>query len=211
MFAMKKYPLGGPNAKQYEAVRDQIELGDILLYQGKGFVSQEIVKLTDGDYSHCGMPAWWHRPDRAPGERGDRTNRTCPRLVVLEATWPRVAVRPTRLSIAQYPGAVDWWQLKPELRKSLNMESLFEAAMDGIGKHFSIGGLFRYLWRLVTKAQCFYDEPTSAYFCSQYVSTCFTAGGLDPSIKASSFTSPTDLARSGLWDYRETISKTPQA
>jgi hypothetical protein len=187
-------PTEGEIRSSYRDVRTRIQLGDILLYRGGSFVSHLIKDLTKGVYSHCGMATWWNNQN------------TVPRLMVFEAVWPVVAVRPASLSVDAYDGPVDWWSLKREYRKKLALDRLFEAALAKIGQPFAVGGLFRYLfWRLLG-ATGTADRECSDYFCSQYVSECFRAGNLDPvSSRADTFTSPVELARSGVWDYQATI------
>jgi hypothetical protein len=180
----------------YDDVRGQIQLGDVLLFRGQSFVSHLIEDLTEGVYSHAGMAAWWEGKHAAP------------RLMVFEAVWPVVAVRPARLSVEEYDGPVDWWSLREKYREKLDLDRLFQAALAGIGKPFAVGGLFRYLGWLLIGANRRVDRQSNEYFCSQYVSECFRAGQLDPvTAKADSFTSPVELARSRVWKYRATLHR----
>jgi hypothetical protein len=187
-------PCAGEIRSSYRDVRAQMEFGDILLYRGAGFVSHLIEDLTRGAYSHCGMAAWW------------KSDLTIPRLMVFEAVWPVVAVRPASLSVDDYDGLVDWWSLQREYRDGLALERVFETALAKIGRPFTVGGLFRYfLWRMIG-AKRIADRKSNEYFCSQYVSECFRAGNLDPvRSKPDTFTSPVELAKSGIWEYRATI------
>jgi hypothetical protein len=187
-------PTEGEVRSPYRDVRARIQLGDILLYRGGSFVSHLIKDLTQGAYSHCGMAAWWNN------------EHTVPRLMVFEAVWPVVAVRPASLSVDDYDGPVDWWSLQREYREKLALDRLFEAALAKIGQPFAVSGLFRYLFLRLIGATETADRKSNEYFCSQYVSECFRVGNLDPvSSKADTFTSPVELARSGVWDYRATI------
>jgi hypothetical protein len=190
--------MASPTAREvrssYRDVREKIELGDLLLYRGDSFVSHLIGDLTRGAYSHCGMAIWW------------KTDYTAPRLMVFEAVWPVVAVRPASLSVDHYAGLVDWWSLGPDHRENLAPDRVFETALEKIGQPFSVGGLFRYLFWRIIGAKRMAERKSSEYFCSQYVSECFREGNLDPvRSKPDTFTCPVELAKSGIWEYRATI------
>jgi hypothetical protein len=192
-------PGAGEIRSSYRDVRARIAFGDILLYRGKGFVSHLIEDLTHGSYSHCGMAAWWNN------------DHTEPRLMVFEAVWPVVALRPASLSVDDYSGPVDWYSLGREYRETLALDRVFETALQKIGRPFAVGGLFRYLFWLVIGAKRIAELKSNEYFCSQYLSECFRAGNLDPvRLKPDTFTSPVEFAKSGIWAYRATIHQNGQ-
>jgi len=181
----------------YREVRDEIRTGDILLYQGKGWVSTAIQSLTGGRYSHSGMMTWWS-PLGRPELR---------RLMVFEARHPYVTLRPASESVGSYGAPVCWYALNQADRRRLDESRFLAAAERWLGLEFSVGGLIDNLLGILGVPNLAARKRARKLFCSEYVSQCFSAAGLDPNLyKSDHFTTPVDLAASGLWERRGVLA-----
>jgi hypothetical protein len=178
--------------KTYQQVRDEIRLGDILLFQGQVWLSRVIRCLSQGPYSHSALvaPAW-----------GDR-------VLVMQAEPVGVEIVPASHAVTPYDGLVDWWALKEEPRSHFNKSSFLNAMLEAIGKPYGylrlIGLGFR-LW--LHRTQLVADRRAASYFCSQYVAYVLREAGLDVSKLGDAETTPTDIAKSNLFEYRATLHK----
>ncbi len=177
----------------YREVRDQIRTGDILLYRGRGWVSRAIQSLTGGGFSHSGMITWW-----SPLQRPELK-----RLMVFEARHPYVTLRPASESVGSYGAPVCWYALNDDDRRRLDESRFLSAAGRWLGLEFSVGGLVDNLLHILGVPNLAAQKRARERFCSEYVSECFSYAGLDPhAYKSDHFTTPADLAVSGLWEYR---------
>jgi hypothetical protein len=77
----------------YQEVRDQVRMGDILLFQGNMALSHAIRWASHGLYSHCALvaPAWDQR------------------ILVMQAEMSGVEIVPASHAVDPYDGLVDWW------------------------------------------------------------------------------------------------------
>lgn len=53
------------NVQTYDAVRDEIQTGDVLLYRGKSLISRAIRMIGRTPYSHAGMAGWINGTEHA--------------------------------------------------------------------------------------------------------------------------------------------------
>lgn len=180
-----------PQGKTYQDLRLQIKTGDLLLFRGDRLLSDAIERLSDSPYSHIAILAWWND-----------------RVVAFQADLRGVEVLPASTMVCKYRGKVDWWALKPELRdnKVFAERDLFNAALTLLGIKYGYLHLLELGARILLGRTL---SPTDAHatpdslFCSQFVSRCFRAAGLDVNPDANDLsTSPADFATSGFFDPR---------
>lgn len=176
----------------YDSIRHRVRDGDILLFQGKGFMSRFIRWGSDSPYSHAGMMAWWG-----------------PRLMVLQAAGRGVEVLPVSRAVYEYDGRVDWWTVAPGRDAELDRKELLRVAMTHLGKPYATVGLVELVWlMLLGKFRGRPDPRTDpeSMFCSQYVSYCYRMAGLDLRTDTDdACTSPGDLATCGLLELRSIL------
>lgn len=184
----RRRSLPGP-ALDYARVRDEVSDGDVLLFQGTSLVSRVIRWSTASPYSHAGLAFWWHR-----------------RLMVAQSAHRGVELLPASVAVHRYPGRVDWWQLAPALRERLDSARLLEEAFSRMGRPYALVPLVGLGLRILLRQAVGNPDPRAvadSYFCSQLVSACYRAAGLDLVDRvADADTSPADLARAGLLVYR---------
>lgn len=161
----------------YQQVRDAIEDGDVLLFQGASLFSRLIRWATRSRYSHSGIALWWND-----------------RLMVLEATTPEVRVMPVSILVGHYP--------RVDLYKPISKVShvaVFEAASETLGKRYAVWTIVRYARRILFRLRGGGDprKPPDKFVCSQLVSFAYREAGidLDPA-NPDEFTTPEALAQS---------------
>ena len=175
---------------QYRDVRSHIRIGDLLLFQGKMSLSRLICWASHGLYSHAALvaPAW-----------NDR-------VLVMQAELFGVEIVPVSHAVDRYDGRVEWWALKEEQRQRLMKPDFLTALLDPIGKPFAIGGIIWFGLKLLLGIRQYVpNRKASSYFCSQYVAEVLRKNGLDVGTLSNEETSPTDIAQSGLFEYRKTL------
>ncbi len=179
----------------YDEARGRIENGDVLLFQGTGWLSRLIRWGSKSPYSHAGLALWWNN-----------------RLMVIQSAARGVEVLPARTAVQKYDGQVDWWQPDPATRAELKVDILIHAAFDQLGKPFAVWPLIALMARMLRGEEL--GNPDSRrmpnYFCSQLVSKCYRRAGIDlVKEKADHDTSPGDLARCGRLLLRGVLHKDP--
>lgn len=169
---------------RYDDVRLRIRTGDILLFQGTSALSRFIRWGSQSTYSHAGMAAWWG-----------------PRLVVFQAAGRGIEVLPLSSAVDDYDGRVDWWTVRRDYDVELDRSKLVDTALTELGKPYATARLMAVVWRMAIGRFRGLPDPKAdpeAMFCSQYVSYCYRAAGLDLRPDTSDdCTSPGDLALSG--------------
>jgi hypothetical protein len=146
----------------YAGIRREIRDGDILLFRGKSWLSRIICRVTGSPYSHAAIVAWWND-----------------RLMVLEAVGKGIVASRMSVVVSQYPGKVELWTTDQDLART----EVIRAAQRLLGKRYSPYKLIRNLERLVF-GRPRHDEadpeaPPDDFFCSEFVSRVWRAGGVD--------------------------------
>jgi hypothetical protein len=95
---------GDPQLR-YEAIRDQVEDGDILLFRGTVFLSRVIERVSHGAYSHCAIAANW-------GER---------KMLLQAEMLGGVQAVPMSVAVGTYPGRVEWYKFAPAWRPKIDL------------------------------------------------------------------------------------------
>lgn len=161
----------------YKIARDNIDDGDVLLFQGTRLFSRLIRWVTRSRYSHSGLAVWWND-----------------RLMVLEATTPEVRVMPLSILVGHYR-RVDLY--RPV--QALSRIQLVEAATEALGKRYAVWTIVRYARRILCRWRGGYDprKPPDTFVCSQLVSFAYRNAGLDLVAEdPDEFTTPEALAKS---------------
>jgi hypothetical protein len=172
----------------YSQIRNRIQDGDVLLFQGRSALSHFIRWGSKSPYSHAGVALWWRE-----------------RLLVVQSATRGVEILSASTAVEQYDGQVDWWQPLDEIRALLDPAKLMNAAFDELGKPFAVLPLVALVARMFRGREWGNPDGNGAatdYFCSQLVSRVYRHAGVDlVQNKADHDTSPGDLARSGALRY----------
>jgi hypothetical protein len=174
----------GSGSLAYPAVRPQIQTGDVLLFRGRGPLSQFIRWGSGSSYSHAGFAARW----------GDR-------VLVFQATGlGGAAFLPLSAAVDAYDGAVDWYVPRASARARLDSTRLVTEAVSLLGRRYARGQVLSLMVRVARRKLGHVPDQGDvphALFCSQYVSYCYRRAGHDlvPHLP-DEWTSPADLAGS---------------
>jgi len=191
----------------YEEVRDQIKDGDIIMFEGIGFLSailnwrsrprefpiwkylvhalvSTIVKAATGSkYSHAGLAARWYK-----------------RLMVLEAIGDGVIVNPLRRSEERFKAKIYWFSCEEIGPK--DRELMMIKALEELGKPYGFWKTILFLICLIFKIDV--DKRDSlkeakSIYCSEYVARIYNFVHKDlKQGRADRFMSPKDIADSDL-------------
>jgi Permuted papain-like amidase enzyme, YaeF/YiiX, C92 family len=179
----------------YSKYRSQFKDGDILMFKGSGIISSIIKWKTKSAYSHAGIVAWWNE-----------------RLMVLEAVGSGVKARPISYLLEHYHGSFDYYRTKEEVKISADeRRKMITFAQEQLGKEYAIIQSIKFFFRLLLGLKMTRREktkPAGKFFCSQYVSAVYNAGGYDLEIQFSDkFTTPSQISQSPLLVNVGTIKK----
>lgn len=175
----------------YDALRDNIRSGDILMCSGNATISKIIQQATKSVWSHVAFII-----------RLDNINR-----VLLLESVETMGVRTVPLSSYAnnyngtgkgYPGKI----LLARHREFKNdrITDLSKAAVDLLGYPYGTEELLRIAAR-ITLADWHLDEPTTqltpqkAYICSEYAYECYKSVGVSIDYNPKGFVAPADFAR----------------
>ena len=171
----------------YQAWRQHIRTGDLLLFRGNYMLSHVIESLSDSPYSHVAILARWKD-----------------RVVAFQADTRGVEILPVSKMVCRYNGKVDWWSRVDGFGDSAFEEKLLDTALTLLGTRYGylplLGLGFRILLGRTLKARDAHATPDSL-FCSQFVSQCYRVASdgqfdVNPKLNDAS-TSPADFVRSG--------------
>lgn len=182
----------------YSQVRDQIQDGDVILFQGERQLSTLIRQFSHAAYSHAGLVLTWYG-----------------RRILVSAELPKTQALPLGLSVVGYPGRVDWYRLRPASRAALNVERLALEALVNLGVEYGASTLFKLAGHFTLglpthkSGDAGSDESQAmrSLICSQYVSRCLRAGGVDLSGQADIDTDPGEIARSPQLEFVGTLKR----
>jgi hypothetical protein len=178
---------------------DNIHGGDLLLFRsGREPLGRAISIVGRGEYSHCGMAAWWG---------GD--------LMLLEVReWIGGRAILLEREVARRPDQIDVYGVAPKFVGSLHAMAAIGAMRRLAGASYGWWSVLRVsllhlpVLRLFARAMTD-DEMNNGRppFCSQAISYAYRTGGrLDPLCNlADAGTEPSDLARSPVFQYRFTL------
>ena len=153
-------PPGDPIPLIYDDVKEEIGNCDLFLFKGDFRSSWLFTKVNLSFYSHAAFALRWGG-----------------RLMVLQAEGKGIETIPLSVCIGQYPGRVDWYQLKLE-KLPLNAK-LDEVAAHGkadLGVSYGYMALLKNLAHWAFKLKLMDPIEPKGMFCSQYVAHCFSKG-----------------------------------
>jgi uncharacterized protein YycO len=158
----------------YASVRREFDLGDVLLFRGRGLASQAIRLFTRSPYSHVGLVF--------PYEG---------RVFCLEAVG--VGVRLIMMSevMRRYHGGIDYYEVHRAAAKQRHGAIAF--CFNQLGKLYDRPGIVRFLIAILFNRRPAVRED-QAWFCSELVAAAYRAQGLALAPVSASYTSPADLA-----------------
>ena len=171
----------------YQALRQHIRTGDLLLFRGNYMLSHMIESLSDSPYSHVAILARWKD-----------------RVVAFQADTRGVEILPVSKMICRYNGKVDWWSRVDGFGDESFEEKLLDTALTLLGTRYGYWPLVRLALRILLgrtlSARDAHATPDSL-FCSQFVSQCYRVASdgkfdVNPDLNDAS-TSPADFVRSG--------------
>ena len=173
-------------SSRYQEIRDQIQTGDILLFNGRRWLSHVIEGISHSRYSHVAFLTRWEG-----------------RIIAMQADLRGVEVLPASMLVCRYEGNVEWWRLDEAHRLAFNGRDFLDRALTLVGIKY---GYLSLLWLGVRMMlglsvyRRFSHLRPSTLTCSQFVSYCYKNEGLDINAKAGvDGTSPSDFALSGLF------------
>ncbi len=171
-----------PPALRYEDVRDRVQDGDVLLFDGRQVLSSLVKRLTNGRYSHCGIVLTWN------GRR---------MLVHADvANGVQATLLSTVLNRTENPGPL-WLALSDEARAHVNLDTLRSEAQSHLGMSYDVWGVVHagaHVF-LGTRAPELSDEPRPTH-CSAFVARCFRLSGQPLFDLVDNLASPDDISRS---------------
>lgn len=177
----------------YSVYREQMRDGDVLLFKGKGWLSEIIKWKTGSAYSHAGLVAWWND-----------------RLMVLEAVGAGVRATPISYNLKKYEGGIDYFRCTEELADNTRGE-MVKFAQEQLGKEYDLKRLFGFFLKLMKNAPLEQNETATVpgtFFCSEYVAEVYERVGCDLDLERSSqYTSPDKIASSEKMEFVGTLKQ----
>lgn len=191
----------------YDAVRSQIEDGDLILWSGNYFISRLFKKVFRCEYSHAALVICWQG-----------------RLIALQAVGRGVVAVPLSEAVRKYNGKVDWYKLvkvttqnaQPddltETHWAANKDKVLNHAVKDLGLPFNLYRMLKhFLIRLGLRLkQLVKKDHPEAMFCSQYIAHCFAAGDIKFTTLLPHETMPRDLRCSPLTRFAAPLKKNPR-
>lgn len=173
----------------YKQVRKQLRDADVLLFRGTRPISRMLQAGARSSYSHSGLVVWWHR-----------------RAMLLHAENACIQAVPLSMALHSYPGEVDWYQIRTELRDPETVLRIIEEAQVNLGLSYAHSDLLRSILHDVAGMQLPEDcEEPRALFCSQYVARCFRRAALPLHPQSDIETFPSEIALSPVLHFVGTI------
>jgi len=193
----------------YRTVRGMIRSGDVLLFRaGRRLSNRLIARGTRSHYAHAAMAAWW--------------NGTLMCLEMLQTTGGRAVTFSSQ--ICGYPQQWDVYRARPGIE--FDAHRAVEAMLRMTGTPYGWPTLFRCAVRRLPIVRLLVSPPSESddrpaldergratipddpLHCSAAVSRALRAGRLDPVANLPDWaTTPGDLSRSALLEYRFTIDQ----
>jgi hypothetical protein len=160
--------------KSYANAREEFTLGDVLLFRGRGLVSQLIRLVTRSPYSRVGLVFLFEG-----------------RVFCIEAVG--VGVRLILMSelMRRYHGGIDYFEMRdaaPEQRQGAI--SFCFAQLDTL---YDRAGISRFVIAIVFNRKPVVREDQQ-WFCPELVAAAYRAQGFSLAPESAAYTSPADLA-----------------
>lgn len=168
--------------EKYEAVRDSLETGDLLLCAGTDIIAAGIKAVTGSPYSHVAI-----------------VRRDMDRVMVMEAVREGVVYRPASFLAGHNYDHVAVYRVRPDYlcHGRFDVDKQIAALLDDLGRGYAFKQIGKIWWteRLGLPATHGVGEHLDTHICSGYASKGDRAGGQDPRPdKPDSLTYPRDCA-----------------
>ena len=183
----------------YDKHRLSIEDGDVLLYEGKGFLSWCIKTLSRSRYSHSGIAVWWND-----------------RLMVMEAIRKGVVVTALSRNVSHYHGNVEWRTAKKSISEDRRL-AMVTFAQKQLGNEYNfleavVIGIKIILMKLANRVLVRFGKEMAIedrrVICSQFVADTYASIGIKiKRVVAPPFITPEDIQKSSLFTFKGALKK----
>lgn len=180
-----------------------LQPGDIIAFEGRGFLSNAIGFFTGSSLTHVAMVF------KTDGRQVTITEST----ILHGKSGPQFNDLTTRLATYDRGGRAWVLRLRPIVRKYLDFDAMWRLAAAKTGKdHYNVPELFEYVARLVPVVQdvpILYQRDSDAEVCSEWLTELLKAGGLLPGVDPFT-TSPQKLAELAIYQDCVQVLGTPR-
>jgi len=183
----------------YDKHRLSIQDGDVLLYEGEGFLSWCIKKLSRSKYSHSGIAVWWND-----------------RLMVMEAIRKGVVVTALSRNVSHYHGNVEWRTAKETISQDRRL-AMVKFAQKQLGNEYNfleavVIGIKIILMKLANRVLVRFGKEMAIedkrVICSQFVADTYGSIGIRiKRVVAPPFITPEDIELSKLFKFKGALKK----
>jgi hypothetical protein len=178
--------------QSYEALRPQLQNGDIALFSGVEIFSHAIQWATKSPFSHVGFIFRLDAIDRVMVLQALTTGTCAVALsAMVNGTGPRQRPYNGRLLIARHAGLA-------ALATATNLKAMSEFAVDRFGAPYGTTEIIKIMLRIVAGRLNMRMPklliPDDEYICSEYAAVCFSKIGLDIAWDGLGFIAPCDFA-----------------
>jgi hypothetical protein len=165
----------------FATARRDMRTGDLLFWHGDYLISKLFERATGSYYSHAAIASRWDD-----------------RLILLQAEALGIQAVPLHITVAKYPGRVDWFRLTPEALALVDMEMVLHRAQHFLGLEFGYIEVARALaYRVFGIGDPHDPKHPRGMFCSEYVATAFEAAKFSFTDRPPIETFPQDIVNSG--------------
>jgi hypothetical protein len=141
----------------FKTAHDNMQTGDLLFWHGDYLVSKIFERLTGSYYSHAAIAVRWE------GE-----------LILLQAEALGIQAVPLHVTVAKYPGRVDWFRLTTDALALVDMKVMLHRAQHYLGLEFGYIEVARALaYRVFGIGDPHDGKHPRGMFCSEFVATAF--------------------------------------
>ena len=140
----------------YRIIRDQLQTGDLLLWQSKSVLGWLIRKFSKSDVNHAGLVIRFEAYDED-------------RVYTLEALEHGIVLMPLSRRLKDHKGHVWWHALKPQFDNQRTM--MGSVALRKVGTAYDYGSLF-------ANALGHVSVEASRFFCSGVCDYVWVASGV---------------------------------
>jgi hypothetical protein len=165
----------------FKTAHDNMRTGDLLFWHGDYLISRLFERATGSYYSHAAIAAWC---------KGH--------LILLQAEALGIEAVPLHVTVAKYPGRVDWFRLTVDALGLVDMDAVLRRAQKYLGMRY---GYFEVAKALAARVFGFGDprdpKHPHAMFCSEYVATAFDSPKFRFTSRPAIQTFPQDIVGSG--------------
>ncbi len=168
-------------SRQDETTRRDMVDGDLLLFRGKGLLSELIRHSTHSPYTHAGL--LYRRRDR---------------VFCLEAVGHGVRLVPVSWLLGEYAGGVDYFRVTGV--KPRKKEAALDWAFSRLGAPYDLFGLARFALAMA-RHSVIPEDGNDSWFCSELVARAYVNVDEPLVDQVATFTSPAELGASSKVEF----------